>query len=57
MMAEVVRWLKSGEVKLTAEFNPLKIQSDETEGGRDQGTESNVHVANKSICNTFKWCF
>ena len=54
MMAEVVRWFKSGGVKLT-KFSPLKIQNDDTEGetegerrgGSDQEADSNVRVQNK----------
>ena len=50
-MAEVVRWFKSGEINLTAEFSPLKTQSDagtiDGMEGVNQGTESNVHVHNK----------
>ena len=45
MMAEVVRWFKSGEVKLT-KFSQLKVHSDDTEDGsldgKDQETGSNV---------------
>ena len=58
-MAEVVRWFKSGEVNLTAEFSPLKTQSDAdtTDGteGVNQGTESNVHVRNKGTLFDL-WC-
>ena len=43
-MAEIVRWFKSGEVKLTQFSQP---QSDDTEDGRDQETESDVPVHNK----------
>ena len=50
---------KSGEIKLTAEFSPLKIQSDAgTIDGTEsvnQGTESNVHVRNKGTLFDL-WC-
>ena len=50
MMAEVVRWFKSGDVKLT-KFSRLKVHSEDTEDrsldGKDKETGSNVRGRNE----------
>ena len=51
MMTEVVRWFKSGEVKLT-KFSQLRVHSDDTEDGSldgkpDQGKGLNVRGRNE----------